>query len=116
MKFVGPGEESFGASEQVRLECYWQGGNRTSHKLVRPVAKLKALSIYPSQGAFVSIYAPSEWSHFDAKPNLDWPMEPIDFIPHPHPTHVNVVLHKGRILLICRKWEIDALISANGVK
>jgi DNA invertase Pin-like site-specific DNA recombinase len=36
-----------GASEQVRLECHWQGGNRTSHKLVRPVAKLKALSLYP---------------------------------------------------------------------
>src|SRR6201997_4681142 len=36
-----------GASEQVRLECHWQGGNRTSHKLVRPVAKFKALSLYP---------------------------------------------------------------------
>jgi DNA invertase Pin-like site-specific DNA recombinase len=36
-----------GASEQVRLECHWQGGNRTSHQLVRPVAKLKALSAYP---------------------------------------------------------------------
>jgi hypothetical protein len=36
-----------GASEQVRLECHWQGGNRTSHKLAPPVAKFKALSIYP---------------------------------------------------------------------
>ena len=36
-----------GGSEQVRLECHWQGGNRTSHRLVRPVAELKALSTYP---------------------------------------------------------------------
>jgi hypothetical protein len=36
-----------GDSEQVRLECHWHGGNRTSHQLVRPVAKLKALSTYP---------------------------------------------------------------------
>ena len=36
-----------GGSEQVRLECYWQGGNRTSHQLVRPVARVQALSIYP---------------------------------------------------------------------
>jgi DNA invertase Pin-like site-specific DNA recombinase len=35
------------ASEQVRLECHWQGGNQTTHQLVRPVAKLKALSTYP---------------------------------------------------------------------
>lgn len=35
-------------SEQVRLECHWHGGNRTTHRLVRPVAKLKALSTYPS--------------------------------------------------------------------
>jgi len=34
------------ASEQVRLECHWHGGNRTAHQLVRPVAKLKALSTY----------------------------------------------------------------------
>jgi DNA invertase Pin-like site-specific DNA recombinase len=40
-----------GASEQVRLECHWQGGNRTSHRLVRPVAKLKALSTYPDLAA-----------------------------------------------------------------
>jgi len=36
-----------GDSEQVRLECHWQGGNRTSLQIVRPVAKLKALSTYP---------------------------------------------------------------------
>ena len=40
-----------GASEQVRLECHWQGGNRTLHQLVRPVAKLKALSTYPDLAA-----------------------------------------------------------------
>ena len=34
------------ASEQVRLECHWHGGNRTTHTLVRPVARLKALSTY----------------------------------------------------------------------
>jgi len=34
------------ASEQVRLECHWHGGNRTAHTLVRPVARVKALSTY----------------------------------------------------------------------
>lgn len=34
------------ASEQVRLECHWHGGNRTAHMLVRPVARVKALSTY----------------------------------------------------------------------
>ena len=34
-----------GASEQVRLERHWQGGNRTLHQLAPPVAKLKALSV-----------------------------------------------------------------------
>jgi len=33
-------------TEQVRLECHWHGGNRTSHTLVRPVARVKALSTY----------------------------------------------------------------------
>jgi DNA invertase Pin-like site-specific DNA recombinase len=33
-------------TEQVRVECHWQGGNRTSHKLTRPVARLKTLSTY----------------------------------------------------------------------
>ena len=37
-----------GDSEQVRLECHWQGGNRTLHQLVRPIARLKALSTYPA--------------------------------------------------------------------
>ena len=36
-----------GGSEQVRLECHWHGGNRTAHRLARPVAKLKAISTYP---------------------------------------------------------------------
>ena len=36
-----------GGSEQVRLDCHWHGGNRTAHRLARPVAKLKALSTYP---------------------------------------------------------------------
>jgi DNA invertase Pin-like site-specific DNA recombinase len=35
-----------GGSEQVRLECHWHGGNQTVHTLVRPVARLKALSTY----------------------------------------------------------------------
>jgi DNA invertase Pin-like site-specific DNA recombinase len=33
-------------SEQVRLECHWHGGSRTTHMLVRPVARMKALSTY----------------------------------------------------------------------
>jgi hypothetical protein len=33
-------------SEQVRLECHWHGGNQTAHMLVRPVARVKALSTY----------------------------------------------------------------------
>jgi hypothetical protein len=40
-----------GGSEQVRLECHWQGGNRTSHELVRPVAKFKTLSAYSDLAA-----------------------------------------------------------------
>ena len=35
-------------TEQVRLECHWHGGNRTSHALIRPVARVKALSTYPA--------------------------------------------------------------------
>ena len=35
-----------GGSEQVRVECHWHGGNRTSHDLTRPVARLKALTTY----------------------------------------------------------------------
>lgn len=33
-------------SEQVRVECHWHGGNRTSHQLIRPVARLDRLSRY----------------------------------------------------------------------
>ena len=33
-------------SEQVRVECHWQGRQRTVHALTRPVARLKALSTY----------------------------------------------------------------------
>ena len=34
------------AREQVRLECHWHGGNQTTHTLIRPVARVKALSTY----------------------------------------------------------------------
>jgi DNA invertase Pin-like site-specific DNA recombinase len=43
-----------GDSEKVSLECHWQGGNRTKHQLVRPVAKLRALSTYPDLVARIS--------------------------------------------------------------
>ena len=33
-------------TEQVRVECHWHGGNRTSHQLTRPVARMSALSTY----------------------------------------------------------------------
>jgi Recombinase zinc beta ribbon domain len=33
-------------TEQVRVTCHWQGGNRTLHQLTRPVARLKTLSTY----------------------------------------------------------------------
>ena len=33
-------------SEQVRLECHWHGGSRTAHTLIRPVARMTALSTY----------------------------------------------------------------------
>ena len=33
-------------SEQVRLECHWHGGSKTSHTLIRPVARMAALSTY----------------------------------------------------------------------
>jgi hypothetical protein len=33
-------------SEQVRIECHWQGGVRTEHRVIRPVAHAKALSTY----------------------------------------------------------------------
>jgi excisionase family DNA binding protein len=34
------------ASEQVRLECHWHGGSKTTHTLIRPVARVTALSTY----------------------------------------------------------------------
>jgi DNA invertase Pin-like site-specific DNA recombinase len=37
-------------TEQVHLECHWHGGNRTSHTLVRPVARLKAHTTPPAWG------------------------------------------------------------------
>jgi len=35
-------------TEQVDLECHWNGGNRTLHRVVRPVARITALSTYPA--------------------------------------------------------------------
>jgi hypothetical protein len=35
-------------TEQVRVICHWHGGNRTLHPLMRPVARLTALSTYGS--------------------------------------------------------------------
>jgi uncharacterized protein YndB with AHSA1/START domain len=38
--------EVIDGTEQVRAECHWHGGHRTSHRLTRPVARLKTLSTY----------------------------------------------------------------------
>jgi DNA invertase Pin-like site-specific DNA recombinase len=38
--------EIIDGSEQVRIECHWQGGVRTEHRVIRPVANAKALSTY----------------------------------------------------------------------
>jgi DNA invertase Pin-like site-specific DNA recombinase len=38
--------EVVNGTEQVRIECHWHGGNRTSHQLARPVARMSALSTY----------------------------------------------------------------------
>ncbi len=38
--------EVIDGSEQVRVQCHWHGGNRTSHRLIRPVARLDQLSTY----------------------------------------------------------------------
>jgi DNA invertase Pin-like site-specific DNA recombinase/uncharacterized protein YndB with AHSA1/START domain len=38
--------EVIDGTEQVRVECHWHGGHRTSHRLTRPVARLKTLSTY----------------------------------------------------------------------
>jgi excisionase family DNA binding protein len=40
--------EVVGDTENVRVICHWHGGNRTLHKLMRPVARLTALSTYGS--------------------------------------------------------------------
>ncbi len=37
-----------GDTEQVDLTCHWHGGNRTIHRIVRPVARITALSSYPA--------------------------------------------------------------------
>jgi DNA invertase Pin-like site-specific DNA recombinase len=37
-----------GDTELVDLECRWHGGNRTAHRIVRPVARVTALSTYPA--------------------------------------------------------------------
>jgi DNA invertase Pin-like site-specific DNA recombinase len=38
--------EVIGDSEQVRVECHWQGGVRTEHQMVRPISSSKRLSTY----------------------------------------------------------------------
>lgn len=35
-------------TEQVRVVCHWHGGNRTLHRLMRPVTRLTTLSTYSS--------------------------------------------------------------------
>ena len=46
---------------------------------------------------------------------LDWPLEPIDFIPHPHPANIEVtsVLEGKELGGMLEAGEIDALISAD---
>jgi excisionase family DNA binding protein len=41
-------------SEQVRVECHWQGGIRTEHRIVRPGSCAKRLSTYPALVARVT--------------------------------------------------------------
>jgi excisionase family DNA binding protein len=41
-------ERAVHSTEQVRVICHWHGGNRTLHQLMRPVARLTALSTYNS--------------------------------------------------------------------
>jgi DNA invertase Pin-like site-specific DNA recombinase len=38
--------EVIGDSEQVRVDCHWQGGGRTQHWIVRPISSSKRLSTY----------------------------------------------------------------------
>jgi recombinase-like zinc beta ribbon protein/recombinase len=40
--------EVVGDSEQVRVECHWQGGARTEHRIVRPISSSRRLSTYPA--------------------------------------------------------------------
>lgn len=40
--------EVVGDSEQVRCQCHWHGGQKTSHNLIRPVRCLRQLSTYPA--------------------------------------------------------------------
>jgi hypothetical protein len=47
-------------TEQVRVICHWHGGNRTSHELMRPVARLTTLSTYSS---LVARAADHGWSN-----------------------------------------------------
>ena len=49
---------------------------------------------------------------------LDWPMKPIDFVPHPHPDNVrvNVVAEGKELGAMLEDGEIDALISADNPK
>jgi DNA invertase Pin-like site-specific DNA recombinase len=42
------------SSEQVRVACHWHGGSRTSHQLIRPVARLDQLSTYTALVARVA--------------------------------------------------------------
>ena len=46
---------------------------------------------------------------------LDWPLKPIDFVPHSHPANINVAaIEKGKELgAMLEAGEIDALISAD---
>ena len=46
---------------------------------------------------------------------LDWPLKPIDFVPHTHPSNVEVIdIEKGKELgAMLEAGEIDALISAD---
>ena len=46
---------------------------------------------------------------------LDWPLKPIDFVPHPHPSNVEVAdIAQGKELgAMLEAGEIDALISAD---
>jgi len=38
--------EVVNGTEQVKVTCHWHGGHRTSHPMVRPIARLDRLSRY----------------------------------------------------------------------